>query len=67
MIRKRPATARGNAVRAGVVVLGALAFGYLTLQIGVKPFLERAQAVVDETAAHPPPHPPQDKTATRLE
>ena len=32
-----------NAMRSGVVVLGALAFGYLTLQLGFKPFLEKAQ------------------------
>lgn len=32
-----------NAMRSGVVVIGALAFGYLTLQLGFKPFLERAQ------------------------
>lgn len=38
-----------NAMRSGVVVMGALAFGYLTLQLGFKPFLERAQ-VSDEQA-----------------
>ncbi|KAL2458625.1 Uncharacterized protein Fot_55655 [Forsythia ovata] len=32
-----------NAMRSGVVVMGALAFGYLTLQLGFKPFLEKAQ------------------------
>lgn len=32
-----------NAMRSGVVVFGALAFGYLTLQLGFKPFLEKAQ------------------------
>nr|GMD75644.1 hypothetical protein DM860_002429 [Ipomoea batatas] len=37
-------TARMNAMRSGVVVIGALAFGYLTLQLGFKPFLERAEA-----------------------
>ncbi|CDO99005.1 unnamed protein product [Coffea canephora] len=36
-------TAKMNAMRSGVVVLGALAFGYLTLQLGFKPFLEKAQ------------------------
>ncbi|BFG15324.1 hypothetical protein Pyn_06433 [Prunus yedoensis var. nudiflora] len=38
-----------NAMRSGVVVLGALAFGYLTLQLGFRPFLERAQLAVDES------------------
>ncbi|EEF45345.1 conserved hypothetical protein [Ricinus communis] len=32
-----------NAIRSGIVVIGALAFGYLTFEIGFKPFLERAQ------------------------
>ncbi|XP_057429885.1 uncharacterized protein LOC130722994 [Lotus japonicus] len=32
-----------NALRSGVVVLGALGFGYLSLQIGFKPYLEKAQ------------------------
>ncbi|GFQ06762.1 hypothetical protein PHJA_002820200 [Phtheirospermum japonicum] len=36
-------TVKMNATRSGVIVLGASAFGYLTLQLGFKPFLERAQ------------------------
>ncbi|KAI3469528.1 hypothetical protein Pfo_026191 [Paulownia fortunei] len=36
-------TAKMNAMRSGVVVAGALAFGYLTVQLGFKPFLEKAQ------------------------
>ncbi|PIN22195.1 hypothetical protein CDL12_05097 [Handroanthus impetiginosus] len=36
-------TAKMNAMRSAVVVAVSLAFGYLTLQIGFKPFLERAQ------------------------
>ncbi|KAK7359734.1 hypothetical protein VNO77_01699 [Canavalia gladiata] len=32
-----------NAIRSGIVVLGAIAFGYLSFQIGFKPFLEKAQ------------------------
>ncbi|KAL0457258.1 UNVERIFIED_CONTAM: hypothetical protein Slati_1065000 [Sesamum latifolium] len=36
-------TAKMNAMRSAVVVVGALAFGYLTLQLGFKPFLEKAQ------------------------
>lgn len=35
--------AKMNAMRSGLVVLGSLAFGYLTLQLGFRPFLERAQ------------------------
>ncbi|RAL38451.1 unnamed protein product [Cuscuta campestris] len=37
-------TAKMNAMRSGLVVIGALAFGYLTLQLGLKPFLQRAEA-----------------------
>ncbi|XP_010546845.1 PREDICTED: uncharacterized protein LOC104818801 isoform X2 [Tarenaya hassleriana] len=36
-------TAMDNAMRSGVVVLGSLAFGYLSLQLGFKPFLDRAE------------------------
>ncbi|CAJ1962426.1 unnamed protein product [Sphenostylis stenocarpa] len=32
-----------NAMRSGIVILGALAFGYLNIQIGFKPYLEQAQ------------------------
>ncbi|KAL2580038.1 hypothetical protein AAZX31_15G101000 [Glycine max] len=32
-----------NAIRSGIVVLGALAFGYLSIEIGFKPYLEKAQ------------------------
>ncbi|CAN0866386.1 hypothetical protein LINGRAHAP2_LOCUS9259 [Linum grandiflorum] len=32
-----------NAIKSGLVVLGALAFGYLTLEIGFKPILVKAQ------------------------
>ncbi|KAL1548577.1 hypothetical protein AAHA92_16791 [Salvia divinorum] len=36
-------TAKANAMRSAVVVIGALAFGYLTLHLGFKPYLEKAQ------------------------
>lgn len=32
-----------NAIRSGIVVLGALAFGYLSIRIGFKPYLEKAK------------------------
>nr|ACU17277.1 unknown [Glycine max] len=32
-----------NAIGSGIVVLGALAFGYLSIEIGFKPYLEKAQ------------------------
>ncbi|KAM6545372.1 hypothetical protein CsatB_026108 [Cannabis sativa] len=38
-----------NAMRSGVVVIGALAFGYLTLQLGFKPYLEKAQVTLDQS------------------
>ncbi|GMH28464.1 hypothetical protein Nepgr_030307 [Nepenthes gracilis] len=40
--------AKMNAMRSGVVVLGALAFGYLTLRLGFKPFLEKSQRILDQ-------------------
>ncbi|KAL2922490.1 Outer envelope membrane protein 7 [Bienertia sinuspersici] len=40
-------TAKMNAMRSGLVVVGALAFGYLTLHLGFKPFLENAQRTMD--------------------
>lgn len=36
-------TAMDNAIRASVVVLGSLAFGYMSLELGYKPFLEKAE------------------------
>lgn len=32
-----------NALRSAVVVIGALAFGHLTLQLAFKPYLEKTQ------------------------
>ncbi|TKY72125.1 hypothetical protein E2542_SST00863 [Spatholobus suberectus] len=40
---KRGTDMKMNAIRSGIVVLGALAFGYLSIQIGFKPYLEKAQ------------------------
>ncbi|CAF2136629.1 BnaAnng08720D [Brassica napus] len=36
-------TAMDNAIRSSVVVLGSLAFGYMSLELGYKPFLEKAE------------------------
>ncbi|CAN8300605.1 unnamed protein product [Cochlearia groenlandica] len=36
-------TAMDNAIRGFVVVLGSLAFGYMSLKLGYKPFLEKAE------------------------
>ncbi|KAG7551205.1 hypothetical protein ISN45_Aa06g018960 [Arabidopsis thaliana x Arabidopsis arenosa] len=36
-------TVMDNAIRSSVVVLGSLAFGYLSLELGYKPFLEKAE------------------------
>ena len=32
-----------NAIRSSGVVLGSLAFGYMSLELGYKPFLEKAE------------------------
>ncbi|XP_062180869.1 uncharacterized protein LOC133885211 [Phragmites australis] len=42
--------ARQNAMRSGLVVLGAVAFGYLSFRIGFKPYLDRAQEAMDSSA-----------------
>ncbi|KAL5231713.1 hypothetical protein ABZP36_030489 [Zizania latifolia] len=39
--------ARQNAVRSGLVVLGAVAFGYLSFRVGFKPYLDRAQEAME--------------------
>ncbi|XLS73930.1 hypothetical protein HN51_030795 [Arachis hypogaea] len=54
-----------NAIRSGIVVLGALAFGYLSIQIGFKPYLEKAQhqnALLqsDSEPEQPPSSPSQE-------
>ncbi|KAL6618884.1 hypothetical protein ACP70R_034023 [Stipagrostis hirtigluma subsp. patula] len=41
--------ARQNAMRSGLVVLGAVAFGYLSFRIGFKPYLDRAQEAMDNS------------------
>ncbi|MCI39578.1 hypothetical protein A2U01_0060810 [Trifolium medium] len=41
-----------NAIRSGIVVLGAIAFGYLSIQIGFKPYLEKAKADQQQQQHH---------------
>ncbi|KAF3328445.1 hypothetical protein FCM35_KLT07051 [Carex littledalei] len=43
-----------NAMRSGVVVIGAVAFGYLSFKIGFKPYLDRAQQELSHL--EPDPH-----------
>ncbi|CAN6336993.1 unnamed protein product [Urochloa humidicola] len=43
--------ARQNAMRSGVVVLGAVAFGYLSFRVGFKPYLDQAQEAMDSSQA----------------
>uniref|UniRef100_A0A0D9WIZ2 hexokinase n=1 Tax=Leersia perrieri TaxID=77586 RepID=A0A0D9WIZ2_9ORYZ len=45
--------ARQNAMRSGLVVLGAVAFGYLSFRVGFKPYLDRAQEAMDDTTHDP--------------
>lgn len=37
-----------NAIRSGIVVIGFLAFGYLSLELGFKPFLLKAQQLQEQ-------------------
>ncbi|KAL5782537.1 hypothetical protein ACOSP7_007566 [Xanthoceras sorbifolium] len=39
-----------NAIRSGIVVVGFLAFGYLSLELGFKPFLLKAQHIQEQEA-----------------
>jgi hypothetical protein len=41
--------ARQNAMRSGVVVLGAVAFGYLSFRVGFKPYLDQAQEAMNSS------------------
>lgn len=43
--------AKLNAIRSGIVVVGFLAFGYLSLELGFKPYLLKAQELKEEQEA----------------
>uniref|UniRef100_A0A804N2D1 Uncharacterized protein n=1 Tax=Zea mays TaxID=4577 RepID=A0A804N2D1_MAIZE len=52
---QEPGAAERDALRAsGVVVLGAVAFGYLSFRVGFKPYLDQAQEAID-SARDPDP------------
>lgn len=53
-------TAMDNAIRSAVVVLGSLAFGYISLELGYKPFLEKAEQY-ERSLQSPPPSPSQQQ------
>ncbi|KAJ1263780.1 hypothetical protein BS78_09G213000 [Paspalum vaginatum] len=61
--------ARQNAMRSGVVVLGAVAFGYLSFRVGFKPYLDQAQEAMgsshDSRSAAAPGDAPDDPGADR--
>ncbi|CAA7061954.1 unnamed protein product [Microthlaspi erraticum] len=46
-------TAMDNAIRSAVVVLGSLAFGYISLELGYKPFLEKAEQQYERSLQSP--------------
>ncbi|KAI4304088.1 hypothetical protein MLD38_039647 [Melastoma candidum] len=48
---------RMNAMRSGLVVVASLAFGYLSFQVGFKPFLQNAQS---QSLSQPQPLAPAD-------
>ncbi|CAN6332295.1 unnamed protein product [Urochloa humidicola] len=45
--------ARQNAMRSGVVVLGTVAFGYLSFRVGFKPYLDQVQEAMDDSSHDP--------------
>lgn len=46
-----------NSLKSAIVVLGALAFGWLTIELAFKPFLEKARSAIDKSD---PGHDPDD-------
>ncbi|XP_020098713.1 uncharacterized protein LOC109717370 isoform X2 [Ananas comosus] len=48
MERREFGRARQNAMRSGVVVVGAIAFAYLSFRVGFKPYLDRARDAKEE-------------------
>ncbi|KAJ4722386.1 outer envelope membrane protein 7-like [Melia azedarach] len=58
--RRMRERAKMNAIRSGIVVVGFLAFGYLSLELGFKPFLLKAQQLQEQ-------EPQQRNTSTSTE
>ncbi|KAJ0230269.1 Uncharacterized protein HA466_0309310 [Hirschfeldia incana] len=54
-------TAMDNAIRSFVVVLGSLAFGYMSLELGYKPFLEKAEQYERFVQSQPSHHQQQQQ------
>ncbi|PIA51836.1 hypothetical protein AQUCO_01000014v1 [Aquilegia coerulea] len=50
-------SAKVNSLKSAIVVFGALAFGWLTIEIACKPFLEKAREAMDKSD---PTHDPDD-------
>ncbi|KAG9456662.1 hypothetical protein H6P81_001170 [Aristolochia fimbriata] len=55
----RAQRARTNSLKSAVVVFGALAFGWLTIEIAFKPFLDRAREAMNK--ADPSRDPDEDE------
>ncbi|CAI0466290.1 unnamed protein product [Linum tenue] len=53
-----------NAIRSGLVVMGASAFGYLTMEIGFKPFLLKAQEEERQKQQQESHTPPPEESQT---
>ncbi|RZC72939.1 hypothetical protein C5167_048413 [Papaver somniferum] len=47
-----------NSLKSALVVFGALAFGWLTMEIAFKPYLDKARAAMDKSD---PSHDPDDE------
>ncbi|KAJ0035403.1 hypothetical protein Pint_24889 [Pistacia integerrima] len=53
-----------NAIRSGIVVIGFLAFGYLSLELGFKPFLLKAQQLQEQEHSQQQNHSASTSTPT---
>ncbi|KAI3898780.1 hypothetical protein MKW92_046376 [Papaver armeniacum] len=47
-----------NSLKSALVIFGALAFGWLTMEIAFKPYLDKARAAMDKSD---PSHDPDDE------
>ncbi|XP_043725905.1 outer envelope membrane protein 7-like [Telopea speciosissima] len=54
---------KANSVKSAIVVVGALAFGWLTIELAFKPFLQKARDAMDKSD---PSRDPDDNDTTAI-